>query len=378
MKIGFFLNFLDYKNAVSKFTLKLAEKTVSAGHKTDICYVKRTDSAALRRELSASGARLKWIPSLLGSLKLYTTPYGAELRRRLGNYDLSVAQNLMFRQDIILINNDPQAAQVEALERAPFTVVKPTLWTKRRKLRSSIELRRFRPENFKKAVAPSAGTARKITGLLNIDPGRISVIPLGVDSLRFCPEIRLALRPGARKELGVGDNETVFLYVGDFWKGLEFAILGLARIAAKQKIKLLALGSFDPEPFKALCAASALPFFHFNNSGDIRFFYSAADAFLLPTPLDVFGLASLEAMSMGLPVILSRQAGLSELLAHGENALLLDNPFDPACVARQALAVLDKDFAGVIGKGARLRAQTLTWENTALAHLKLYEALARV
>ncbi len=376
MKIGFFLNRLDYKSAVAKFTLKLARETVSAGHGTDICYVTKAESAELRRELSAAGARTKWIPSLMGALKLYTTPYGAELRRIAGNYDLSVAQNLMFRQDVIIMNNDPQTAQVEALGRTPFTVAKPGLWTRRRKLRAAIESRRFRPENFKKAVAPSIGTARRITGFLDIDPDRISVIPLGVDSRRFCPELRRDTRPEARRELGISDDETVFLYAGDFWKGLEFAILGLARIARKRKIKLLAVGTFDPEPFRALSIKTGLPFAYFNNSEDIRFFYSAADAFLLPTPLDTFNLTALEAMAMGLPVVLSRYAGLSELLTHQNNALVLDNPFDPSCVAEQALAILDKDFANDLGARARDLARTMTWEKTARSHLELYEVLS--
>lgn len=375
MKIGFFLDILDQKNAVTKLTLKLAEKTVSAGHSADICYVAKAESAPLSRDLSTSGARLKWIPSLRGAMKLYTAPYGAELRRLLGAYDLSVAQSLMRRQDVVVMNNDPQVAQVEALARAPFTVVKPTLWTRRRELRASIEACRFKPGNFKQVVAPSAGTARRIAELLKIAPDRISVIPLGVDLEQFYPELRRRTGAAARKELGIGENEKVFLYVGDYWKGLEFAILGLARITSRRKIKLLALGSFNPEPFKALCAKTGVSFTHYKCSDNIRLFYSAADVFLLPTPLDTFGLASLEAMAMGLPVILSPRAGLSELLTHQKDALILDHPFDPACIAEQAIAALDIDLARNMGKNASSRAENLTWESTAMAHLELYQAL---
>lgn len=374
-RIGFFIELLDYKSAITKFTLKLAEKTVSAGYPSDICYVRKVESAALRQGISSSGARIKWIPSARGKMKLYTAPLGAQLRLLLGNYGLSVSQSMMFKQDVIVLNNAPQVLQIEALARAPFSVVKPELWTKRKKLRAAIETIRFRPGNFKKVLALSKSIAGRTAELFKIDPAGISVIPLGVDSKLFSPELRRSMRPEARMKLGLGDDETVFLYVGDFWKGLEFAILGLAGTAAKKKVKLLALGSFDPEPFKALCARTGVPFTHFKDSDNIRFFYSAADAFLLPTPLDTFALAALEAMAMGLPVILSSQAGLSELLTHGKNALILDDPFDPAGIAEHALALADKEFARGLGEAGRCLAETLTWERTALAHLELYRSL---
>lgn len=374
-RVGFFMERLDYKSAIAKFTLKLAEKTVSAGHMADICYVRKVESPELRREILSSGAHVKWIPSARGRMKLYSSPFGAQLRLLIGNYDLSVSQSLMLRQDVVVLNNAPQVLQVKAFARAPFSVVKPELWTKRKKLRAAIETIRFRPGNFKKVLALSHGIARDTAELYKINPARVSVIPLGVDSKRFCPELRMCLRAAARKELCLGDDETVFLYIGDFWKGLEFAILGLAGIAAKKKIKLLALGFFDPAPFMVLCAKNGVPFSHFMDSANVQSFYSAADAFLLPTPLDTFGLAALEAMAMGLPVILSSLAGLSELLLDKKNALLLKDPFDPACVAEQAGAVFDKDFARGIAEGGRRLAETLTWEKTASAHLELYQTL---
>jgi N-acetyl-alpha-D-glucosaminyl L-malate synthase BshA len=66
---------------------------------------------------------------------------------------------------------------------------------------------------------------------------------------------------------------------------------------------------------------------------------SAADLFLLPSSQESFGLAALEAMSCGVPVVASRVGGLPEVIADGVTGFLCD-PEDLEGMARRGIEVL--------------------------------------
>jgi glycosyltransferase involved in cell wall biosynthesis len=57
----------------------------------------------------------------------------------------------------------------------------------------------------------------------------------------------------------------------------------------------------------------------------LRGLYAAADAFVLPTRREAFGIAALEARAAGLPVIASTRAGCRDFLRHDQNAMLCDS-----------------------------------------------------
>ena len=83
----------------------------------------------------------------------------------------------------------------------------------------------------------------------------------------------------------------------------------------------------------------------------------AADVFVLPSQHESFGLAALEAMSCGVPVVGSRIGGLPEVIIHEETGYLCD-PNDVACMSAIVLGLLrDEDLRLKIGRAARARAE---------------------
>jgi N-acetyl-alpha-D-glucosaminyl L-malate synthase BshA len=66
---------------------------------------------------------------------------------------------------------------------------------------------------------------------------------------------------------------------------------------------------------------------------------SSADAFLLPSRQESFGLAALEAMACGVPVVASRVGGLPEVISHGVNGFL-HTPEDLDGMAASTLELL--------------------------------------
>jgi glycosyltransferase involved in cell wall biosynthesis len=67
-----------------------------------------------------------------------------------------------------------------------------------------------------------------------------------------------------------------------------------------------------------------------------------ADLFLLPSETESFGLAALEALACGVPVIASDVGGLPEVVRHGETGLLVP-PGDPAALAAAVASLLDDE-----------------------------------
>ncbi len=103
----------------------------------------------------------------------------------------------------------------------------------------------------------------------------------------------------------------------------------------------------------------------------------AADLFLLPSEHESFGLAGLEAMSCGVPVMGSRVGGLPEVIVHGETGYLCD-PHDVDCMQRLVVGLFNDDaFRLEMGRKARARAvEAFGREAIVDRYVELYDRVA--
>jgi glycosyltransferase involved in cell wall biosynthesis len=102
---------------------------------------------------------------------------------------------------------------------------------------------------------------------------------------------------------------------------------------------------------------------------------SVADIFLLPSEQESFGLAALEAMSSGVPVIGSKVGGLPEVVTHGETGFLLPVG-DVKAMAQAGLVILkDPRRLASMRRAARDRAVGVFNEQSVVP---LYEEAYRV
>jgi L-malate glycosyltransferase len=101
---------------------------------------------------------------------------------------------------------------------------------------------------------------------------------------------------------------------------------------------------------------------------------NCADVMLLPSEIESFGLAALEAMACGVPVVASRVGGIPEVIDDGVEGYLVPS-HDVETMAERALAILtDADRREQMGRAARKRASTQFCSDKIIP---LYEALYR-
>jgi UDP-glucose:(heptosyl)LPS alpha-1,3-glucosyltransferase len=231
------------------------------------------------------------------------------------------------------------------------------------------------------AVASTGGTVIAVSAALKRDleddgtSGRIVVIPHGVDTRQFNPRVGERYRSSARLEFGcAGDDETLFLFVGDLRKGFAHALTALQ----SSQGRLVAVSRSDPSEMLALARRLGIADrvrFH-PSTAHIERCYAAADVFVFPTQYDAFGMVITEAMACGLPVITTAAAGAAELIEHGRTGFVVREPADVETLATCMRTLADAPpLRAAIGRAAAAEMQKHSWDNVANQTMAEYERL---
>ena len=184
----------------------------------------------------------------------------------------------------------------------------------------------------------------------------ILVIPNAVDHRRFAPRDDPALRLRYAHP-----DEKLVIHISNFRpvKRAEDVIRVFAKLNEAVGARLLMIGD-GPERPRAIELASAL-----GVSGRVSFLGSfprveallgVSDLFVLPSATESFGLAALEAMASGVPVVASRTGGIPEVVVSGEQGFLCEVG-DTDAMAEAAIRLLsDEALHARMARAARERA----------------------
>ncbi|MEE1899362.1 N-acetyl-alpha-D-glucosaminyl L-malate synthase BshA [Flavobacterium rakeshii] len=140
--------------------------------------------------------------------------------------------------------------------------------------------------------------------------------------------------------------------------------------------KLMLVGDGpEKEPAEKLCDELGLAdkVIFFGNSSEINEILCFSDLFLLPSETESFGLAALEAMANGVPVISSNTGGLPEVNKEGYSGYLADVG-DVETMAKRAISILEDDEILLKFKNNALKvAQEFDIQNIVPLYERLYK-----
>jgi UDP-glucose:(heptosyl)LPS alpha-1,3-glucosyltransferase len=181
----------------------------------------------------------------------------------------------------------------------------------------------FEHPRLRAVVCNSRMVGEEIRRAFRISPEKLHVVYSGVDLAHFTPALRAELRDKARAELGCRPRDVLFLFVGSGFarKGLDSAIDALA-MTKRPSYRLAVIGTDRRAARYADRARSAGVAEHVRFLGgrqDVRPYYAAADCFVLPSRYDPFPNTALEALAMGLPILVSSRCGAAEVVERGVN-----------------------------------------------------------
>ena len=209
-------------------------------------------------------------------------------------------------------------------------------------------------------------------------PRNIEVIPAGVNLDMFQP----VDRDVARAELGIKE-ERVILYVGRIepLKGIDILLRAVPMLEYGQDLRVLVVGGnpgndAELDRLKSLTSelgiGDTVTFTGSVPQSTLPTYYSAADVFVLPSHSESFGLAPLEAMACGTPVVVSRVGGMKTFVNSGENGYLVPWRCPESFAQRLDVLLANPELRHAMGQAARQKALSMGWDSVADQMLDYY------
>jgi len=207
----------------------------------------------------------------------------------------------------------------------------------------------------------------------------IRIIPHGVDPIRFNPNVSEGM---CRQKLGIEKGEIIVLSVQRLVKrkGVEHLLYAIHSVVRENsRIKFLVAGK-GPERSKLVELAKKLEitdriiFLGFVDSEELPKYYSVCDIFVLHSLYENFGIALVEAMACGKPVISTKVGAIPEIIENGKTGLLVE-PKNPEQLAQAILKLANNAYLRKkMGEEGRKKVEKeYDWNIIANKYLEFYK-----
>ncbi|MFB0525710.1 MAG: glycosyltransferase family 4 protein [Phycisphaerae bacterium] len=303
--------------------------------------------------------------------------YSGDMYAEVHRYSAVAAQLARSEQFDIVHAHDwmtyPAAVAVAAISGKPLIVhVHSTEFNRSGEHVNQIiyDIERKGMEQADKVITVSHFTRNIIISRYGISGEKVEVVYNGVE---HNPKSALA-------ETHIDKNEKIVLFLGriTMQKGPEYFLAAAKKVLEiMDNVKFVMVGSGDLM-HQAIEMAAGLGIGHkvlftgFLRGEDVQKIYKMADLYVMPSVSEPFGIAPLEALEYDVPVIISKQSGVSEVLMH---ALKVDF-WDVNEIANKIIAVLKYPPLGItLRQHGNFEARKLRWIDAAAKCAKIYEEM---
>ena len=216
-------------------------------------------------------------------------------------------------------------------------------------------------------IAVSNYTKNMTINRYGISPNKVQVVYNGVESNNsVCSQIPL------------NKSEKIILFLGriTMQKGPEYFIAAAKKVLEKvDNVKFIMAGDGDMTHRMIEYAASLgighkILFTRFLRGADVDRAYKMADLYVMPSISEPFGIAPLEAIRNGVPVLISNQSGIAEVL---KNAIKTDF-WDINQMANKMIAVLKHSaLTKTLRENGTIEMENFRWEDSAAKVNSIYK-----
>jgi glycosyltransferase involved in cell wall biosynthesis len=189
---------------------------------------------------------------------------------------------------------------------------------------------------------------------------RVLVWPQGVDARLFHPS--RASREWRVKLSGGRPEARILLYVGRLAPEKGIKRLKTALSAAPNTcLAIVGKGPIQRDLEREF-AGTPTHFIGLLTGEDLAAAYASADLFVFPSTTETLGMAMIEALASGLPVVAARSGAVHEVVSEGENGLLYEPELDGALAAAIHRVLDDEALRETFSQAARDAAEERDWE----------------
>ena len=314
---------------------------------------------------------VNYIPEFLAALREFRRSDG-------GDYDLIHSHYWLSAQAGATLSREWDCPHFATFHTLAKTKMRARAGEREPALRQRIETRAMRDAD--KIIVSTREEGEDVVRLYGAPEGKVEIVPAGVDLGAFAP----VDKESARRALGIRERG-VLLYVGRIepLKGIEILLRALTLMECGGDLRLFVVGGdaggdAETDSLKALAAelgiAESVTFTGSVPQSDLPTYYSAADAFVLPSHAESFGLAALEAMACGVPVVVSRVGGLKTFIDGGVSGYLVPWRCPEAFAQRLDILLSSSELRDSMGRAAREKALKMGWDKAAERTLALYDS----
>ncbi|MFO7279273.1 MAG: glycosyltransferase family 4 protein [Thermoanaerobacterales bacterium] len=302
------------------------------------------------------------------------------LRRRKGEFDV-VHDNQSLGYGLLAIERE--GFPVISTIHHPITVDRrleiehAATWYKRLTLRrwySFTGMQTRVAKRLRRVITVSENSFRDIARDHEVDPNRMAIVPVGVDTDVFRPLPGVTPVPGRIVTTASADVTM---------KGLSYLLEAVAKVRTEREdLHLVVIGKRKPggrsdETIRQLGLEDAVSFVSGVPEERIIELYAEAELAVVPSLYEGFSLPAIEAMACGTPLIATSGGALPEVVGRdGETALVVPPGDSEALAARLRWALGRDDLRATVGAAGRQRViDQWSWKHTAARTVEQYRIL---